>query len=528
MLIPSRASIETVNAVPYGVSLRSVIWRRPRSSQRSGVRQRQMSPRPSFAMNAIASGVANWAAIVRSPSFSRSAASTTTTNLPGADVLDCLFDSGERGLGDSHRPMVSRSTYLARTSTSRLTASPGFAAPSVVAASVCGTSATAKPAVVEGGDGERDAVDRDRPLLDAVAEHIGRRVDPDGLRETLRNRPTPSTWPWTMWPPSGSPARSAGSTLTRSSAVSAPSVVRLSVSATTSNASWPPSCSTTVRQTPSTATESPTSARRLRSLDDQAGAVEGDDASELANDAGEHGNRLRHVDVCLDQHVLARAVSPSDARARRAPRARRETAAPSRRGRARRTRAACRRARRGRTRSRASGRPRAAVTARRRRRARAALPRAGRFAPRAPRDRDRTRAGAAASSRRRRARRVADCRRGPCPSRPPPRRMRRAARARDGATPRRRPSVVPGTTTRPSSETATLYVTNGRPSDFHVRHASFWTCAAQLSSSSTSTPASRSRSIPPAAFGFGSRAPTTTRATPAAITASEHGGVRPV
>jgi hypothetical protein len=33
-------------------------------------------------MKLIASGVANWAAIVRSPSFSRSAASTTTTNLP--------------------------------------------------------------------------------------------------------------------------------------------------------------------------------------------------------------------------------------------------------------------------------------------------------------------------------------------------------------------------------------------------------------------------------------------------------------
>ena len=62
--MPSRASIETVNAVPYGVSLRSVIWRRPSSSQRSPVRQRQISPRPSFAMNAIASGVANWAAIV--------------------------------------------------------------------------------------------------------------------------------------------------------------------------------------------------------------------------------------------------------------------------------------------------------------------------------------------------------------------------------------------------------------------------------------------------------------------------------
>jgi hypothetical protein len=33
-------------------------------------------------MKLIASDVANWAAMVRSPSFSRSAASTTTTNLP--------------------------------------------------------------------------------------------------------------------------------------------------------------------------------------------------------------------------------------------------------------------------------------------------------------------------------------------------------------------------------------------------------------------------------------------------------------
>ncbi len=41
-----------------------------------------MSPRPSFAMKLIASGVANCAAIVRSPSFSRSAASTTTTIFP--------------------------------------------------------------------------------------------------------------------------------------------------------------------------------------------------------------------------------------------------------------------------------------------------------------------------------------------------------------------------------------------------------------------------------------------------------------
>ena len=40
-----------------------------------------------------ASGVANWAAIVRSPSFSRSVASTTTTNLPCADVLEGVLDA---------------------------------------------------------------------------------------------------------------------------------------------------------------------------------------------------------------------------------------------------------------------------------------------------------------------------------------------------------------------------------------------------------------------------------------------------
>ena len=82
VVTPSRASIETVNAVPCGASFFGVIGGSPRSSQRSAVRQRQMRPRPSFAMKLIASGVANCAAIVRSPSFSRSAASTTTTIFP--------------------------------------------------------------------------------------------------------------------------------------------------------------------------------------------------------------------------------------------------------------------------------------------------------------------------------------------------------------------------------------------------------------------------------------------------------------
>src|SRR5581483_6787565 len=79
-----------------------------------------------------------------------------------ADVLERLLDRGERGgLPDGgHRSSLtarltnpayprarasSRSTYFASTSTSRFTSSPGASAPRVVAASVCGTSATAKP-----------------------------------------------------------------------------------------------------------------------------------------------------------------------------------------------------------------------------------------------------------------------------------------------------------------------------------------------------------------------------------------------
>src|SRR4051812_29033743 len=63
-----------------------------------------------------------------------------------------------------------------------------------------------------------------------------------------------------MWPPSGSPARSAGSRLTSEPEERRPSVERPSVSGTASNARWPFEASTTVRQTPSIATESPTAA----------------------------------------------------------------------------------------------------------------------------------------------------------------------------------------------------------------------------------------------------------------------------
>ena len=82
VVTPSRASIETVNGVSNGDSFFAAMRSRPSSSQRCGVRLRQIRPRPCVAMKFMASGVANCAAIVRSPSFSRSSSSQTTTILP--------------------------------------------------------------------------------------------------------------------------------------------------------------------------------------------------------------------------------------------------------------------------------------------------------------------------------------------------------------------------------------------------------------------------------------------------------------
>src|ERR1035437_7476879 len=82
VVTPSRASIDSQNAVPNMEVLVGLISGRRRESQRSGVSARQISPRPRTAMKLMISGVTFSAAIVRSPSFSRSSSSTTTTMRP--------------------------------------------------------------------------------------------------------------------------------------------------------------------------------------------------------------------------------------------------------------------------------------------------------------------------------------------------------------------------------------------------------------------------------------------------------------
>ena len=82
VVTPWRASIDCVKAVWKRAEFWATMGPRLSSSQRFAVRVRQIRPRPWVAMKLIDSGVTNWAAMVRSPSFSRPSSSQTTTMRP--------------------------------------------------------------------------------------------------------------------------------------------------------------------------------------------------------------------------------------------------------------------------------------------------------------------------------------------------------------------------------------------------------------------------------------------------------------
>ena len=82
VVVPSRASTETVNAVPNLSWLFSTMRSRPSRWARSLESGAQMRPRPCVAIKLTASGVQCSAAMIRSPSFSRSSLSTRMIILP--------------------------------------------------------------------------------------------------------------------------------------------------------------------------------------------------------------------------------------------------------------------------------------------------------------------------------------------------------------------------------------------------------------------------------------------------------------
>ena len=82
VVTPSAASIDSQNAVPNREVLRADICGKFKASQMSSASDRQISPRACLAMKLMTSGVIFSAAMVRSPSFSRSSSSTITSIRP--------------------------------------------------------------------------------------------------------------------------------------------------------------------------------------------------------------------------------------------------------------------------------------------------------------------------------------------------------------------------------------------------------------------------------------------------------------
>ena len=98
VVTPSAASMEMVKAVLYTVPLRAAMGGSLRNSQRSRVSVRQIRPRPKRAMKLMASAVTWSDARTRSPSFSRSSSSTSTTMRP-ARISATISSTGEMGTG---------------------------------------------------------------------------------------------------------------------------------------------------------------------------------------------------------------------------------------------------------------------------------------------------------------------------------------------------------------------------------------------------------------------------------------------
>jgi hypothetical protein len=137
VVIPSRASIETVKAVWKGDSffeaelVAAVAGERQadqpapvRGHEVDRVRSDELGGHREVALVLAVLGIADH------------------DHLAVADVLDGLLDGAERRV---RHGTLSFSTYFASTSTSRLTVRPGAAAPSVVRSSVSGISDTSNP-----------------------------------------------------------------------------------------------------------------------------------------------------------------------------------------------------------------------------------------------------------------------------------------------------------------------------------------------------------------------------------------------
>ena len=108
VVVPWRKSTLTVNAVRCTSVLAVTMSGRSSCSTRSGVSGTQMRPDVWARKKAIFSGVTASAAMIRSPSFSRSSSSTTTTisPRPTASIASSTAEKGIEPVSPSCCPVL--------------------------------------------------------------------------------------------------------------------------------------------------------------------------------------------------------------------------------------------------------------------------------------------------------------------------------------------------------------------------------------------------------------------------------------
>src|SRR5918995_4423677 len=185
---PSLASMETVKAVPMREELWVIICGISRRSSISSAIGRQMSPLPWVAMKFMFSGVTSSAAMVRSPSFSRSSSSQTMTIFP-ALTSSMISSIGLNGIFDAPLQVLQASGnsrpnepldvfgYDVRLQVHPVTRPELF---EVRVRAGLRQDGDGEGPVAQGDDGQAYTVDADAPLLHDVTEHRhGRRKLPD-------------------------------------------------------------------------------------------------------------------------------------------------------------------------------------------------------------------------------------------------------------------------------------------------------------------------------------------------------------
>src|SRR3954471_5976644 len=175
VVTPSRASMVTVNGVSWAASFLSVISSSPSASQRSAVSVRQIHPPAWRVMKLMSLAVTNSAAITRSPSFSRSSSSTTTTILPAAmssNASSMVENLISARVGNELLHVFREDVNL------EVDLAAGLGLPQRRPLQRLRDERHGEPVVADLADRQRDAVHGDRALLHHIAQQ--RRVGVEG------------------------------------------------------------------------------------------------------------------------------------------------------------------------------------------------------------------------------------------------------------------------------------------------------------------------------------------------------------